>query len=96
MVSLPELPLCRVCLSCLAMANSSDTPFFDLSLAGDVSGWIGKQKIFTKVPQFVVNEVSCRVDASPADLARLPSNGLPVAQLLEANLPSRSSTAIFY
>jgi hypothetical protein len=54
---------------------------------GDISLWIRQQKEYRNVPNFVSNELCQHTSALPSVLAHLPSNSLPVLQLLELTTP---------
>jgi hypothetical protein len=53
---------------------------------GDICLWIGQQKVYFDVPNYVSNELCRRTSAIPSVLALLPST-LPVMQLLELTTP---------
>ena len=54
---------------------------------GDVDLWIGQQKEYCNVPSYVSNELGRRTSALPAVLTHLPSESLPIMQLLRTALP---------
>jgi hypothetical protein len=72
-----------------AIHDSETNAFNDLTAeeAGDISLWIGKQKEYRDVPNYVSNELCQRSSVLPSVLALLPSETLPVLQLLELNTP---------
>ena len=54
---------------------------------GDIDLWIGQQKEYRNVPNYVSNELCQRTCALPSVLALLPSESLSVLQLLETTPP---------
>lgn len=54
---------------------------------GDIDLWIGQQKEYRNVPNYVSNELCQRTCALPSVLALLPSESLSVLQLLEITPP---------
>lgn len=74
----------------MAAIHDSETNMFnDLTAedVGDISLWIGKQKEYRDVPNYVSNELCQRSSMLPSVLALLPSGTLPVLQLLELATP---------
>ena len=61
----------------------------DLTLhkEGDISLWIGMQKEYHNVPNFIANELSWHVAVPPSVLAHLPPPSLPVLELLNFTTP---------
>ena len=47
---------------------------------GDLSLWIGQQKEYRNVPNYVSNELCWRTSPLPSVLELLPSNSLPILQ----------------
>ena len=70
-------------------ALNSDVKVEDLTAheVGDIDLWIGKHKEYHNVPNFVSNELCWRTSALPSVLAHLPSESLPILQLLETAPP---------
>jgi hypothetical protein len=69
----------------ISEANS----FVDLTTSeeGDLTLWIGQQKQYHNVPNFVSNELSRRTAALPSVTALLPPASLPVIQVLNFTIP---------
>jgi len=61
---------------------------------GDLSLWIGKQKEYHNVPNYVSNELCQRTSPLPSVSELLPSTSLPVLQLLEFPTPRITSTIL--
>ena len=59
---------------------------------GDIGLWIGQQKQYRNVPNFVANELSQRTSALPSVLALLPPETIPVLQLLKITTPQVKET----
>ena len=61
---------------------------------GDLSLWIGKQKVYYNVPNYVANELCWRTSPLPSVLELLPSASLPVLQLLGFPTPRITSAIL--
>jgi len=61
---------------------------------GDLSLWIGKQKVYHNVPNYVANELCQRTSPLPSLLELLPSASLPVLQLLGFPTPRITSAIL--
>ena len=61
---------------------------------GDISLWIGQQKEYRNVPNYVSNELCQRTSPLPSVLELLPSTSLPVLHLLEFPTPRITATIL--
>jgi hypothetical protein len=57
------------------------------AVEGDLSLWIGQKKTYHDMPTYVSNELCQCTSVLPSAMAHLPSESLPVLQLLEVTTP---------
>jgi hypothetical protein len=74
--------------------NSGTRAIEDLTTRkeGDITLWIGKNKIYRNVPGFVLDELCSRTSALPIVIAQIVPSSLSVMQLLDFSLPGATKS----